>query len=114
MFTFKLVQPDGSPAEQPTFVTAVPDWHEGDTFLLRPGRMRAQPHRHRLPLGVLPRCLNTASRQRIQRSVGGLRMDVQREDRDRRHGVQLGGDRATKADVTHVGLACPWTRLRRD
>jgi hypothetical protein len=54
MFTFKLVQPDGSPAEQPTFVTAVPDWHEGDTFLLRPGRMRAQPHRHRLPLGVLP------------------------------------------------------------
>jgi hypothetical protein len=39
MFTFKLIQTDGSPADPPQFVTAVPNWHEGDTFLLQPGRV---------------------------------------------------------------------------
>lgn len=39
MFTFKLIHTDGTPAEPPQFVTAVPNWQEGDTFLLRPGRV---------------------------------------------------------------------------
>ena len=37
MFTFKLIQTDGKPAEPPQFVTAVPNWHEGDSVLIRPG-----------------------------------------------------------------------------
>jgi hypothetical protein len=39
MFTFRLIQTDGTPADPPQFVTAVPNWHEGNTFLLRPGRV---------------------------------------------------------------------------
>lgn len=39
MFTFELRNEDGTPADPPTFVTAVPNWHAGDTFLLRPGRV---------------------------------------------------------------------------
>lgn len=39
MFTFKLISDDGTPFDPPTFVTAVPNWHEGDTFMLRPGRV---------------------------------------------------------------------------
>ena len=35
MFTFKLIQTDGTPTDPPQFVTAVPNWHKGDTFLLR-------------------------------------------------------------------------------
>jgi hypothetical protein len=36
-FTYKLVLEDGTPADPPTFVTAVPTWHEGDRVLIRPG-----------------------------------------------------------------------------
>ncbi len=36
-FTYRLVLEDGTPAEPPTFSTAVPTWHEGDTFTMRPG-----------------------------------------------------------------------------
>jgi hypothetical protein len=39
MFTFKLIQPDGTPADPPQFVTAVPNWSQGQTFLLRPGHV---------------------------------------------------------------------------
>lgn len=37
-FKFKLVLEDGTPADLPTFVTAVPDWCEGDEIPLGPGR----------------------------------------------------------------------------
>jgi len=39
VFTFALVNEDGTPADPATFVTAVPSWKAGDTFLLRPGRV---------------------------------------------------------------------------
>jgi hypothetical protein len=39
MFTFALVNEDGTRADPPRFVTAVPNWKPGDTFLLRPGRV---------------------------------------------------------------------------
>jgi hypothetical protein len=37
-FTYTLEYEDGSPAEPPTFVTAVPNWRTGDTIPLRKGR----------------------------------------------------------------------------
>jgi hypothetical protein len=37
-FTFKLEQADGTPADPPSFRTAVPNWKTGDTIPLRPGR----------------------------------------------------------------------------
>jgi hypothetical protein len=33
-FTFKLVHEDGSPADPPTFATAVPTWSAGDMIPL--------------------------------------------------------------------------------
>jgi hypothetical protein len=33
-FTFKLEHEDGSPANPPTFATAVPNWNPGDTIPL--------------------------------------------------------------------------------
>jgi hypothetical protein len=36
-FTYKLVLEDGTPADPPTFTTAVPTWHAGDKVLIRPG-----------------------------------------------------------------------------
>jgi len=32
-FTFKLVHPDGTPADPPTLRSAVPNWQVGDTFM---------------------------------------------------------------------------------
>jgi hypothetical protein len=37
-FTFRLENPDGSPAEPPTFATAVPNWKPGDAIPLGNGR----------------------------------------------------------------------------
>jgi hypothetical protein len=37
-FTFTLEYPDGSPAEPPTFATAVPNWSPGDAIPLGSGR----------------------------------------------------------------------------
>lgn len=37
MFSYRLILEDGSPLDPPTFVCAVPTWHEGDTFMIRPG-----------------------------------------------------------------------------
>jgi hypothetical protein len=37
-FTYKLLLEDGTPADPPTFTTAVPTWHAGDKVLIRPGR----------------------------------------------------------------------------
>jgi hypothetical protein len=31
-FRFRLVLPDGEPADPPAFVVGVPDWRVGDTF----------------------------------------------------------------------------------
>jgi hypothetical protein len=39
MFTFNLIRADGTTVDPPTFVTAVPSWREGETFLLRPGHV---------------------------------------------------------------------------
>jgi hypothetical protein len=39
MFTFQLVLEDGTPADPPQFVTAVPNWAPGQAFLLHPGRV---------------------------------------------------------------------------
>jgi hypothetical protein len=36
-FTYRLVLEDDTPADPPKFSTAVPTWHEGDTFMVRPG-----------------------------------------------------------------------------
>jgi hypothetical protein len=36
-FTYKMVLEDGTPADPPTFVSAVPTWHAGDKVLIRPG-----------------------------------------------------------------------------
>jgi hypothetical protein len=36
-FPFVLVLEDGEPADPAMFVTAAPDWHEGDVFLPRGG-----------------------------------------------------------------------------
>ena len=38
MFTFKLELDDGTPADPPTFITAVTNWKAGDTLGLGPGR----------------------------------------------------------------------------
>jgi hypothetical protein len=38
-FTFKLEQADGTPAEPPSFRTAVPNWRVGDTMPIKAGRM---------------------------------------------------------------------------
>ena len=37
-FVFKLEQADGTPADPPTFKTAVPNWRVGDTIPLGRGR----------------------------------------------------------------------------
>jgi hypothetical protein len=37
-FTYRLEQEDGTPADPPTFRTAVPTWRAGDTVPLSPGR----------------------------------------------------------------------------
>jgi hypothetical protein len=37
MFTYHLLNPDGTPADKPTFRSSEPDWHVGDTVLIRPG-----------------------------------------------------------------------------
>ena len=37
-FTYTLEHEDGSPAEPPTFATAVPNWKPGDTIPLGGGR----------------------------------------------------------------------------
>ena len=36
-FTFKLEHEDGTPADPPTLITAVPTWNPGDTIPLGPG-----------------------------------------------------------------------------
>jgi hypothetical protein len=37
-FTFKLELADGTPADPPEHLTAVPNWRAGDTIPVRPGR----------------------------------------------------------------------------
>lgn len=37
MFTFRLLNPDGTPADKPTFRSSEPNWHVGDKVLIRPG-----------------------------------------------------------------------------
>jgi hypothetical protein len=37
-FTFRLENPDGSPADRPTFATAVPNWSPGDMIPLGSAR----------------------------------------------------------------------------
>jgi hypothetical protein len=37
MFHFRLTRLDGSPADPPTFVSAVPNWQAGDVATIRPG-----------------------------------------------------------------------------
>jgi hypothetical protein len=37
-FTFRLEHEDGTPADPPTFRTAVPNWQAGDTIPLGAGR----------------------------------------------------------------------------
>ena len=37
-FTFKLENPDGTPADPPTLRSAVPTWEPGDRIFLGPGR----------------------------------------------------------------------------
>jgi hypothetical protein len=36
MFTFRMIKPDGSPADPPTFTSAVPNWDVGDEAMVRP------------------------------------------------------------------------------
>jgi hypothetical protein len=38
-FTFKLENPDGTPADPPTLKSAVPNWQIGDQIPLGPGRL---------------------------------------------------------------------------
>jgi hypothetical protein len=38
-FAYKLELADGTPADPPTFNTAVPTWHQGDTIPLGKDRM---------------------------------------------------------------------------
>jgi hypothetical protein len=37
-FHYRLEHPDGTPADPPTFHTAVPTWRPGDTIPLGPGQ----------------------------------------------------------------------------
>lgn len=37
MFHYRLQNPDGNPADPPTFTSSEPDWRAGDTVLIRPG-----------------------------------------------------------------------------
>lgn len=37
-FTFKLENPDGSPADPPTLRSAVPNWEIGDQIPMGPGK----------------------------------------------------------------------------
>jgi hypothetical protein len=37
-FQYRLILKDGSSADPSVFTTATPTWHEGDTFMIRPGR----------------------------------------------------------------------------
>ena len=37
-FTFKLENPDGTPADPPTMRSAVPTWEPGDRIFLGPGK----------------------------------------------------------------------------
>jgi hypothetical protein len=37
-FQYRLILKDGTPADPPQFITATPQWREGDTFMSRPGR----------------------------------------------------------------------------
>ena len=37
MFTYRLLNLDGTPAEHPTFTSSQPDWRVGDKVLIRPG-----------------------------------------------------------------------------
>jgi hypothetical protein len=39
LFTYRLILEDGSPLDPPQFVSAVPSWREGETFMIRPGRV---------------------------------------------------------------------------
>ncbi len=38
MFTFKIEFEDGTPADPPTFIAAVPNWKAGDTIPLGPSK----------------------------------------------------------------------------
>ena len=38
-FRYVLYLPDGEPADPAMFVTAIPSWREGDTFLAGPDRI---------------------------------------------------------------------------
>jgi hypothetical protein len=40
-FTYRLEHEDGTPADPPTFRTAVPNWQAGDTIPLGAGRRSA-------------------------------------------------------------------------
>ena len=37
MFTYRLLNPDGTPADKPTFKSSEPDRHVGDKVLILPG-----------------------------------------------------------------------------
>jgi hypothetical protein len=37
LFKYQLELEDGTPADPPSFTTAVPTWHAGDKGLIRPG-----------------------------------------------------------------------------
>ncbi len=37
MFTYRMILKDGTPADPPQFVTAVPGWRKGETVVIRPG-----------------------------------------------------------------------------
>jgi hypothetical protein len=39
LFAYKLERADGTPADPPTFKTAVPTWHRGDTIPLGKDRV---------------------------------------------------------------------------
>jgi hypothetical protein len=38
MFTYHLLNPDGTPADKPTFRSSEPDWHVSDKVLNQPRR----------------------------------------------------------------------------
>jgi hypothetical protein len=55
-FTYKLEQEDGTPADPPTFQTAVPTWHLGDTIPLAPGRTFSSSRLGRDPVQTMTPC----------------------------------------------------------
>ena len=75
MFTYRLLNLDGTPAEHTTFTSSQPDWRVGDKVLIRPGteyrivEIEAAPDVH--GVWIVEPVPNGQTRRRADQAVEG-------------------------------------------